>query len=158
MGSGPPRGLNHMGGKVSLPLHITTSHSLSDSELTLSVWVCLAALSILDSLHIVDTPTLAAWLSERQLPSGGLNGRPEKLEDVCYSWWDLASLSILGRLNWINRDKLIGFILDSQVRSPYTPLLQTIGGICGCYHIMKTLWWSGYMGLADWYRISKMGV
>jgi len=23
-----------------------------------------------------------AWLSERQLPNGGLNGRPEKLEDV----------------------------------------------------------------------------
>jgi geranylgeranyl transferase type-2 subunit beta len=37
------------------------------------------------------------------------------LEDVCYSWWDLASLSILGRLGWIDRDKLIGFILDSQV-------------------------------------------
>lgn len=77
--------------------------------------MCLAALSILSRLDIVDTNTLASWLSERQLPSGGLNGRPEKLEDVCYSWWDLASLSILGKLNWINRDSLIGFILRSQV-------------------------------------------
>jgi len=25
------------------------------------------------------------WLSERQLPNGGLNGRPEKLEDVSTS-------------------------------------------------------------------------
>jgi hypothetical protein len=83
----------------------------------ISVWVCLAALSLLDSLDIVDKNTLAGWLSERQLPSGGLNGRPEKLEDVCYSWWDLASLSILGKLGWINRDKLIGFILESQVCS-----------------------------------------
>jgi len=79
------------------------------------VWVCLAALSLLNRLDIIDIPTLAGWLSERQLPSGGLNGRPEKLEDVCYSWWDLASLSILGKLNWINRDKLIEFILESQV-------------------------------------------
>ena len=27
--------------------------------------------------------TLGWWLAERQLPNGGLNGRPEKLEDVC---------------------------------------------------------------------------
>jgi hypothetical protein len=44
--------------------------------------VCVAALAILDRLNVVDVDTLAWWLSERQLPSGGLNGRPEKLEDV----------------------------------------------------------------------------
>lgn len=37
---------------------------------------------MLDSLDIVDRNQLGAWLSERQLPNGGLNGRPEKLEDV----------------------------------------------------------------------------
>ena len=46
------------------------------------VWVCVAALAILDKLHEIDQETLAWWLSERQLPNGGLNGRPEKLEDV----------------------------------------------------------------------------
>lgn len=46
------------------------------------VWVCTAALAILDRLDIVDRDLLGAWLSERQLPNGGLNGRPEKLEDV----------------------------------------------------------------------------
>lgn len=30
-------------------------------------------------------------------------GRPEKLPDVCYSWWVLASLKIIGRLHWINK-------------------------------------------------------
>lgn len=35
---------------------------------------------------------------------------------VCYSWWDLAALSILGRLHWINKDSLISFILGAQVR------------------------------------------
>ena len=44
--------------------------------------MCVAALAILDQLDVVDVDTLAWWLSERQLPSGGLNGRPEKLEDV----------------------------------------------------------------------------
>jgi geranylgeranyl transferase type-2 subunit beta len=47
------------------------------------VFVCVAALAILDRLDIVNTDTLAWWLAERQLPNGGLNGRPEKLEDVC---------------------------------------------------------------------------
>lgn len=112
---------------TSLPHPTSTSYTVfehrmsdgSDSHVTGAdpiVWVCVAALAILDSLFMVDIPTLAAWLSERQLPSGGLNGRPEKLEDVCYSWWDLASLSILGKLHWINRDKLMAFILESQVR------------------------------------------
>jgi hypothetical protein len=47
-----------------------------------SVFVCVAALAILDRMDLVDVQTLAWWLSERQLPNGGLNGRPEKLEDV----------------------------------------------------------------------------
>ena len=47
------------------------------------MWVCTAALAILDRLDVVDVPTLGWWLAERQLPNGGMNGRPEKLEDVC---------------------------------------------------------------------------
>lgn len=64
--------------------------SVNDSSLShwrlirvrIAVFVCVAALAILDRLDLVDTPTLAWWISERQLPNGGLNGRPEKLEDV----------------------------------------------------------------------------
>ena len=47
-----------------------------------SVFVCVAALAILDRLDVVEDETLGWWLCERQLPNGGLNGRPEKLEDV----------------------------------------------------------------------------
>ena len=46
------------------------------------VFVCVAALAILDRLDDVDSEMLSWWLSERQLPHGGLNGRPEKLADV----------------------------------------------------------------------------
>lgn len=46
------------------------------------VFVCVAALAILDRLDEVDQDMLGWWLAERQLPNGGLNGRPEKLEDV----------------------------------------------------------------------------
>ncbi len=64
----------------------------------------------------MDTESLGWWLAERQLPCGGLNGRPEKKEDVCYSWWVLSALSILGRMSWIDRDKLGQFILSCQDR------------------------------------------
>ncbi|CDZ96817.1 rab geranylgeranyltransferase [Phaffia rhodozyma] len=79
------------------------------------VFVCVGALAILDALETeVDVDILAGWLAERQLPNGGMNGRPEKLEDVCYSFWNLSALSILGKLHWIDQEKLIKFILDCQ--------------------------------------------
>ncbi|GAA5974739.1 hypothetical protein JCM5350_001272 [Sporobolomyces pararoseus] len=78
------------------------------------VWTCVGALAILDRLDLVDSDTLCWWLCERQLPNGGLNGRPEKLEDVCYSWWAVATLAILGRSHWISGTKLSEFILSAQ--------------------------------------------
>ena len=79
------------------------------------VFTCIAALSICKRLDLVNRDRLGAWLSERQLPNGGLNGRPEKLEDVCYSWWVLSSLAMIDRLHWIDGEKLKRFILGCQV-------------------------------------------
>ena len=79
------------------------------------VFACLGALSIVGRLDLVATDRAAGWLSERQLPNGGLNGRPEKLEDVCYSWWVASSLAMLGKLHWIDGEKLQSFILSCQV-------------------------------------------
>ncbi|RLV91563.1 Geranylgeranyl transferase type-2 subunit beta [Spathaspora sp. JA1] len=80
------------------------------------VFVCVGTLAITDSLHLIDQDLkLASWLSERQvLPSGGFNGRPEKLPDVCYSWWVLSSLAILKKKHWVDLKKLEGFILSTQ--------------------------------------------
>ncbi|XP_035721467.1 geranylgeranyl transferase type-2 subunit beta-like isoform X2 [Vespa mandarinia] len=65
-------------------------------------------------LSITDADRLAWWLCERQLPSGGLNGRPEKLPDVCYSWWVLSTLTILNRLHWIDKKRLVDYVLTCQ--------------------------------------------
>ena len=79
------------------------------------IYTCVGALAIAGRLDLVDRDRLGGWLSERQLPNGGLNGRPEKLEDVCYSWWVLASLAMIDRLHWIDAEKLTQFILCCQV-------------------------------------------
>uniref|UniRef100_A0A1A9UY94 Geranylgeranyl transferase type-2 subunit beta n=1 Tax=Glossina austeni TaxID=7395 RepID=A0A1A9UY94_GLOAU len=78
------------------------------------IYCCVGFLSLTQRLHLLDVDKLGWWLCERQLPSGGLNGRPEKLPDVCYSWWVLASLTIMGRLHWISAEKLREFILSCQ--------------------------------------------
>lgn len=74
-------------------------------------------------LHLVNADLLGWWLCERQLNSGGLNGRPEKLPDVCYSWWVLSSLTILGRLHWIQKDALVKFVLACQVNKLFFEIL-----------------------------------
>jgi geranylgeranyl transferase type-2 subunit beta len=80
------------------------------------VYTCLGALTIAGRLDLVDQERLGAWLSERQLKNGGLNGRPEKTEDVCYSWWVMSSLAMINKLHWIDGEKLTAFILGCQVR------------------------------------------
>lgn len=80
------------------------------------VFTCVGTLAITDNLHLISDDTkLSEWLSERQvLPSGGFNGRPEKLPDVCYSWWVLSSLAILNKKHWVDLNKLQSFILSCQ--------------------------------------------
>jgi len=115
------------------------------------VWVCTAALAILDRLDVVDLPTLGWWLAERQLPNGGMNGRPEKLEDVCYSHWVLSSMAILNKLTWIDSAALTRFILSAQDPEgggiadrpgDMTDVFHTLFGVAGLSLL-------GYPGLED---------
>ncbi|KAI5238058.1 hypothetical protein E4T43_07653 [Aureobasidium subglaciale] len=85
------------------------------------VFTCVGTLAIANRLDLVNIDKLGGWLSERQLPNGGLNGRPEKLEDVCYSWWVVSSLAMIDRIHWIDQTKLAEFILKCQD--------PTLGGI-----------------------------
>ncbi|KAI4321232.1 hypothetical protein MLD38_034638 [Melastoma candidum] len=81
---------------------------------TIAVFCCVGALAMTGSLDKVDKDLLGWRLCERQVKSRGLNGRPEKLPDVCYSWWVLSSLIMIDRVHWIDTEKLIKFILDCQ--------------------------------------------
>ncbi|KAJ3309462.1 hypothetical protein HDV04_006000 [Boothiomyces sp. JEL0838] len=111
------------------------------------IFCAVGALKIMNNLHLVDCDQLGWWLSERQLDSGGLNGRPEKLPDVCYSWWVLSSLEMIDRV-WIDLDKLSGFILRCQDENGgisdregnMVDVFHTLFGVCG-------LSFCGYEGL-----------
>lgn len=78
------------------------------------MYTCLGTLALCGQLARVPAKT-AVWLCERQvLPSGGFNGRPEKLPDVCYSWWVLLCLAMLGKRHWVSGEHLEKFILACQ--------------------------------------------
>ena len=80
-----------------------------------NIFCCVSALNILGQDPGEENKrNLIDWLVWRQLPEGGFNGRPEKLPDVCYSWWILSSLASLKSLNHINTQKLQEFILNCQ--------------------------------------------
>ncbi|ONM02936.1 Geranylgeranyl transferase type-2 subunit beta 2 [Zea mays] len=83
-------------------------------DFVVSLFCCVGALAITGSLHHIDRDLLGWWLCERQCKDGGLNGRPEKLADVCYSWWVLSSLVMIDRVHWIDKEKLTKFILNCQ--------------------------------------------
>ena len=71
--------------RVMLPKVGTPLCPISDftpDAVHIAAFVCVGALAILDRLDEVDYQTLSWWLAERQLANGGLNGRPEKKEDV----------------------------------------------------------------------------
>ncbi|KAK6509112.1 hypothetical protein TWF481_003875 [Arthrobotrys musiformis] len=119
------------------------------------IFTCLGVLSLtntLDRLSPASQDQLAGWLAQRQLPNGGLNGRPEKLEDVCYSWWVLSSLAMLGKLHWIDQDKLVGWILSCQdeVRGGFADrkgnavdVFHTVFALCG----LSLVGWGGLGGI-----------
>ena len=67
------------------------------------------------------------------MASGGLNGRPRKLEDVCYSWWVLSALANLGRLDAIDKEALTRFILQSQEEEE-GPIADRPGNMGDIFH------------------------
>jgi geranylgeranyl transferase type-2 subunit beta len=115
------------------------------------IFCCVGALTIARAADRIDRDLLSWWLCERQLPSGGLNGRPEKLADVCYSWWVLSSLSAIDRLDWIDGGGLMRFIFDCQDADgggiadkpeDMPDVFHTFFGIAGCSLL-------GYKGLKE---------
>jgi prenyltransferase beta subunit len=73
----------------------------------------------LDKLTMKDE--LVEWLVKRQ-ELGGLNGRPHKEQDTCYSFWVGATLKSLDALEFISQEKSIEFTLRCQH--------DKMGGVC----------------------------
>ncbi|WVQ70982.1 hypothetical protein IAR50_000507 [Cryptococcus sp. DSM 104548] len=69
----------------------------------------------LSSLNKEDQDNTTRWLVSRQI--GGFQGRPGKLEDVCYSFWCGGALNILGHGDLVSHSENQSFLLSAQ--SPF---------------------------------------
>lgn len=78
------------------------------------IFCSVGALCIMDKMSHFNVNNIKKLLSLRQTSSGGFNGRPEKLPDVCYSWWVLASMDALGDIYNVNIEALEKYILSCQ--------------------------------------------
>ncbi|KAG7156320.1 geranylgeranyl transferase type-1 subunit beta-like [Homarus americanus] len=65
------------------------------------------------ALSNIQKQRLVRWLVSRQ-DSGGLQGRPNKPPDTCYTFWIGASLKLLGGLDFLNLEALRQFVLSTQ--------------------------------------------
>lgn len=72
------------------------------------IYCCTGFLSLTSQLHQLNADLLGWWLCERQLPSGGLNGRPEKVCVVSARVANIRSLS--------EREALTALRSDSAAR------------------------------------------
>lgn len=99
------------------------------------VYCCVGSLAIAGRLEQIDKDQLGWWLSERQLPSGGLNGRPEKLPDLCYSWWCLSSMMMIDQMHRIDCVRLVRYILACQDEE-VGGFSDRPGNIIDLYHTM----------------------
>lgn len=77
------------------------------------VFCVISSLRSLGCLDAIDRSQTLDFLVYRQTPSGGLCGRVNKKEDVCYSFWALAAMIILGSKP-IDLDMLVKFILSCE--------------------------------------------
>ena len=59
------------------------------------VFCAVGALAMMNKLENFDQELIKKFLAIRQTTKGGFNGRPEKLPDVCYSWWVFASVKTM---------------------------------------------------------------
>lgn len=104
----------------------------------------LSALYFLDSLGAVDEEECARFLAMQQKESGGISGRVDKIEDVCYSFWSYSSLMLLQKEKYVQKEKLRSFVLSCESESG--GFSDRPGKVPDLFHTMFSLAALGMLG------------
>ncbi|KAM0677673.1 Rab geranylgeranyltransferase [Binucleata daphniae] len=86
--------------------------SIGDESHCANTFCCVSSLKVLNLLDLLDTEKLCRFLVNRQTENGGLNGRVNKKEDVCYSFWTFSCLQMIKKDSYISKTKLVEFIYE----------------------------------------------
>ncbi|MCL4145270.1 UNVERIFIED_CONTAM: hypothetical protein GTU68_055290 [Idotea baltica] len=83
----------------------------------------------MDALSTSQRKRLIEWLVFRQhSEEGGLQGRPNKPADTCYSFWVGATLKLLDSFHYLDHKPLIQFVLSTQ-----DPIIGGLGKFAGIH-------------------------
>lgn len=86
-----------------------------------------AALAILNKIHLVNFDSILRWIVFRQMHfEGGFQGRTNKLVDVCYSYWQAACFCALEHESF-SRSKVL-CLFDVSLLQSYILLCQSPSG------------------------------
>ncbi|KAI5149371.1 geranylgeranyl transferase type-2 subunit beta [Enteropsectra breve] len=100
------------------------------------IFCCISALRTLGQLDIIDTSQIASFLAFRQCASGGINGRINKKEDVCYSFWAYASAVMIGASSY-SPGSLRTYIFNCEAETG--GFSDRPGNMSDLYHLMFSL-------------------
>ena len=81
---------------------------------------------------------LIHWCVHRQV--GGLQGRPNKNEDTCYSYWIGGTLRLLGAFDLMDHEQLRGFVMQCQTRmGGFSKLIGAFPDVLHAYYSLAYL-------------------
>lgn len=81
-----------------------------------------SAFALLNKMSRIPVKKVKQFLGSRQTKLGGFNGRPEKLPDLCYSWWVLSSLHSVNTQIMNSSVFFNAYMQDDQTNPNVSPL------------------------------------
>ena len=127
-----------------------------------STFCAVASLVLMNKLDVVlDSGwrcRLIKWCVSRQQasaapghPTGGMQGRPNKLQDTCYSYWIGGTLSLLGQQDLLDTCALSNYVLTCQTQ--YGGFSKVFGNAPDLLHSFYSLAW---LSLSDYNKLSPL--
>lgn len=107
-----------------------------------STFCGVAALMLMDRLdEVIDEEwrkELIQWCVNRQV--GGMQGRPNKAEDTCYSYWIGGTLRLLGQDALLDHNALRDFVMQCQTRmGGFSKVIGVFPDVLHSYYSMSYL-------------------
>lgn len=112
-----------------------------------STFCAVASLALMDRLSVLDEDhdhwrrQLIRWCVNRQQLQldGGMQGRPNKAEDTCYSYWIGGTLHLLSSKSLLDRSRLQEYVISCA--TPFGGFSKVKGALPDLLHSFYSLAW-----------------
>ena len=111
-----------------------------------STFCAVASLKLMNRLDVIDTKQLVYWCVSRQV--GGMQGRPNKAEDTCYSYWIGGTLALLDKEHLLDQERLCHYVMTCQTQ------MGGFGKVLGAYpDVLHSFYSMAWLSLSNEYEV-----